>query len=224
MEQLSYELCPYERLHVLEIYRGLASCVIDGRWREKPGKYLGRCVYRVSRDMFQVLYSRRPGTLFEALMDVEPPVTEDDGDWTILRRSRKEAPLLTSPFCTIPAVSGFELLDHALLERFGFFFDQIKGTKSETAYAVLQSLEPAAVLDAMTRLKYLEQWVLETNRKLTRNVLACAEELIEELRDASESRVVSLETFITPPSHGRIAPRRRSAFSELENELSGGGS
>jgi len=84
--EVMYEQCPWNEEHVRQIYRNLASELIDGEWRNFPTLPRDVGAYRVfANRTFQAIYSRKKHSLFQELLCLEPPDSEDDAEWDLLK-------------------------------------------------------------------------------------------------------------------------------------------
>ena len=210
----TYEQCPWEELHVREIYRNLPpdGLKVDS-WEEfpkVPGAPDSVRRYRICDDRwFQAVFARRPNMVVDQLMQMLAVDTQDDAEWQIWRPSHMEGYALSSTFAVTPNLydGGPELLDwlfrHAL--------DVERGGPDSVGVAYFTELAPGCLRDAMERLAWLENAILDLNRGL----VGLAEGFWRDARDSSDAEAEQLpadwcpDEIIPPPARYRSSGWKR---------------
>jgi hypothetical protein len=192
-----YEQCPWDEEHVNALYPILGGRIVrDGDWHDytTPAPDTGWVArYRVFEDRyFQVIVARPDSPLFEALSAMDAVETEDDAEWVLYWDSNQEMYAMTSTFAFSPGPFDHHArVDEWLWER-GLGLEPYEFHVEGVAY--LERIEASQMQDAMDRLIWLENAMMELDRRCER----VGEEFWRELELESEQIGRQDEHFLTP--------------------------
>ncbi len=207
----TYEQMPWDQKHVESIYNVLqANIDADGQWHDFPP--LPQCVgkYRVYNNRyFQVVYAKSENKLLQELLLLPPVNSEDDAEWTI--QKLEAGYTISSLFSITPALEnaeGYEAIAEWLW-RHALVLELHKIGLQGVAY--FTDLEPGCLLDAMQRLTWLENVVMELNVRLKQT----SGEFWNEVRQMSDAVLDNLdrtmdwtEEIIPVPEYYKPAGRK----------------
>ncbi len=162
----TYEQMPWDQKHVEAIYPVLQAGIdADGQWHNFPPllRNVGR--YRVySNRYFQAVYAKSENRLFQELLLLSPVNSEDDAEWTI--QKAKEGYTVSSVFSITPFLEnaeGYEAIAEWLWRHALVLEPHKMGLQGVAHFA---NMETGCLLDAMQRLTWLENAIMELNIRL----------------------------------------------------------
>lgn len=160
---VEYERCPWDESHILEIYRNSRSVDPDGRWHPIVSSGpLG--FYRLHHSkIFQVVYSDSRNELLDEILDSEPPASEDDAEWTIIRWPDMSYSL-TSSFCRTFGPFRAQYAINNTLRPYALRLSEFRADLH--GIADFASLEAGCLRDAMERLRFLESLCIRLNKSI----------------------------------------------------------
>ena len=169
-EVLTYEQCPWDRKHVVSIYRNIPDPVADGEWRAIPcPKPFAR--YRVwNGETFQAIYGNDPESpLGREVMAQTPPRSEEDTGWVLMSEPQRYA--LSSVFAIAPEPFRYQEAVNGWLAPYALCLlrDPDGG---ERGWADFANLEPGCLKDAMDRLLFLEAACREATARVEEALVA----------------------------------------------------
>jgi hypothetical protein len=182
---LTYEQCPFDLAHVRALYRVLPEVVQDGGWHPIPAG-APFAFYRVHpRGFFQAVYSQEPHRLLDEVLASDPPESEDDASWLLVREDAEDPCYsLASVFTRTFGPARIHDQVNEWLSPFGLrlgpWEDDMRG------FADFALLEAGAWADAMRRLKWLEAMTLEVNRAVEEWIAAQWGRIEDVLRASAE--------------------------------------
>ncbi len=165
IESVEYEQCHYEEGQVRAIYGRLEDIVADGDWHEFPAHPTSEAWYRVRSGYFQALFRASGDELLAEAKLLEPMETVDDAEWTLEKHGIDEYALRTKFTRTFGMVDEQGRLDK-LLEPHGLWLDFGDGSSVDGA-ATFPVLDAASMQAATVRLKWLEAYCIESNKRMT---------------------------------------------------------
>lgn len=161
MEVVDYEQCEWYPQHVAAIYRSISPILDDGTWHAYGPS--GRWAYRVWNQRIFQSVSRR-GTAFEQqIMACDPPLTDEDAEWKLVKFDDHNYGIASKFTMTYPLLPELELVESKLLE-YNLGFEELDHDNFGVAY--FGGLNPHDWREAMEKLCYLESICLQVNREM----------------------------------------------------------
>lgn len=165
-----YDQAPWRKAHILALYTIEPTALRDdGMWHRLPSVVGEVAFYRVySQQYFQFVAAPTYNTLVEALLHMPPVQTEDDAEWWIWQVDRRgfDGLWLTSIFPITPGPFAYQAEVDRWLRGYGLALIPQDGYVR--GFARLEAITPEHLKVAMERLVWLENAVLDLNRRIVR--------------------------------------------------------
>jgi hypothetical protein len=211
LNHATYEQCPWDERHVTAIYPSLrAHLQADGEWHHFPVKHQGIACYRVMDGYFQAISARSPNTIYDGLRAMGPIPNRHDAEWGVRPGEDDRGYALSSSFALAPGPFSHHADVDRWLWRHGLGFQGCGFHIEGLAY--FDELSPSDMADAMERLIWLEELMMELNARLdsvSEEYWKAAEAVSDRmLLEAGESTRED-EIVPVPATTGAVSPKRR---------------
>lgn len=209
---MDYEQCEWYPQHVAAIYRSISPILDDGAWH--PYGPSGRCAYRVwNKRIFQSV-SRRGIAFEEQIMAYDPPLTDEDAEWKLVKFDDHNYGIASKFTMTYPLLPELELVETKLLE-YNLGFEELDHDNFGVAY--FGDLNPHDWRDAMEMLCYLEAICLQVNREIETALMVSWQQFSFLSKIDPEFQADQTPTYL--PGIKKSGPKWRQPLAEKDGVL-----
>ncbi len=217
--QATYEQCLWDKPHVNSIYPILeGNIVADSEWHDFPNMDGDVRKYRVYQDKyFQAIFANAANPASDHLLEMKPAERRDDSEWTIWLDNGVYG--LTSVFTVTPLLDNYGQVED-WLNRHDLGWEPHENGIQGVAY--FTEIEAGCLADAMDRLVWLENVVIDLNKALNE----CCQSFWRNIKHQSDDmanppfKVYSSDEIIpVPAEYPRDGWKSRQAVTEDWREL-----